>query len=133
MQTAPSRTPFILAALGAGLASVYWAGLTLLIASSVASGSLSPTQVILPLVLVALYALRGFQLFKGDPAAARRILWLHGLGGVMALIAAFSGTGVIVALQGVKLVIHAFGGATALWALRASAAASGPMPVARYP
>ena len=133
METAPSRTPFILAGIAAALASLYWAGLTLLTLSSVAGGAVSPTQVILPVVLIALYAWRGVQLFKGDPAAARKILWLHGLGGIMALIGAFSQTGLIVVLQGVKVAIHAFGVATALWAIRSSDAARVQAAVARYP
>ncbi len=133
METVPNRTPFILAGVAAALASLYWAGLTLLILSSVAGGAVSPTQVILPLVLIALYAWRGVQLFKGDPAAARKILWLHGLGGIMALIGAFSQTGLIVVLQGVKVAIHAFGVATALWAIRTSDAGRLHAAVARYP
>jgi len=133
MEAAPNRTPFILAGIGALLASVYWAGLTLLILSSVAGGAVSPTQVILPVVLIALYGWRGVQLFKGDPAAARRILWLHGLGVIMALIGAASGSGLIVVLQGVKLAIHVFGLATAWWAIRTSDAARLQTAVARYP
>jgi hypothetical protein len=133
METTPNRTPFILAGIAAVLASLYWAGLTLLILVSVAGGAVSPTQVILPVVLILLYAWRGVQLFKGDPAAARRILWLHGLGGIMALIGAFSQTGLIVVLQGVKVVIHVFGVATALWAIRTSDASRLQAAVARYP
>jgi len=113
-----NRTPFILAGVGALLASVYWAGLTLLIGVGVASGSVSSMQVILPIVLIVLYALRGFQLFKGDPTAARRILWLHGVGGVMAVIQIASGSTLLVVLQSIKLLIHIFGGVTALLAQR---------------
>jgi hypothetical protein len=130
MHTPPSRTPFVLAAIGAGLAALFWAGWTLLLASSGASGP-SPTQVILPIVLVVLYGWRGFRLLQGDPTAARSLLWLHGLGGVMAAIGIANG-GMLGVIQGVKLVIHVFGGLTALWALRAHAATAA-VPVARYP
>ncbi len=119
--TPMNRTPFILAAVGAGLASGYWALLTLLIVFGVASGSVSGFHVVLPCVLIGLYALRGYQLFKGDPAAAKRILWLHGVGGVMALIQIFSGGTLIMVLQGIKLVIHVFGALTAYLAARAYA------------
>lgn len=116
-----NRTPFILAGIGAGLASAYWAALTLLIGFGVAAGSVSAFQVILPCVLIALYALRGFQLLKGDPNAAKRVLWLHGVGGVMALLQIFSGSTLLVVLQGIKFGIHIFGGVTAYMAGRAFA------------
>jgi hypothetical protein len=118
---AVNRTPFVLAAVGAGLASVYWAALTLLIGLGVALGSGSVTQVIVPGILIVLYAMRGWQIFKGDPNAARRILWLHGVGGVVAIMQMMQGSGLLVALQGVKVVIHVFGGVTAYLAQRAYA------------
>ena len=94
-QSAPpeNRTMFVLAAIGAGLASVYWAGLTLLIGLGAAMGSASMVQVILPIVLIVLYAVRGLQIFKGDRAAARRILWLHGLGCIAAFMQIAAGGG----------------------------------------
>jgi hypothetical protein len=120
MSATTNRGPFILAAVGAWLASAYWAALTLLIGLGAAIGTTSPAQIVLPCVLIVLYAVRGLQLFKGDPNAARRILWLHGIGGLAAIVYMASGGGFIVALQGVKLLIHVFGGITAYLALRAA-------------
>ncbi|AKU97603.1 hypothetical protein AKJ09_04267 [Labilithrix luteola] len=114
-----NRTPVILAAVGAGLASLYWAGLTLLIGLAAASGAGSTFQVILPCVLIGLYALRGFQLVKGDPLAAKRLLWLHGMGGAMAVLQIANGGAFLVVLQSIKLVIHVFGAVTAHFAQRA--------------
>jgi hypothetical protein len=115
------RGPFVLAAVGAWLASAYWAALTLLLGVGIAVGSVSGVQVILPCVLIALYAWRGVQLFRGDPAAARRLMWLHGFGGVAALMQiASGGGGFIVVLQGLKIAIHVFGGVTSYMALRAA-------------
>jgi hypothetical protein len=113
-----NRTPFILAAVGAGLASLYWAAMTLLIGLGAALGTGSGVQVILPIVLIVLYAVRGYQLFQGDPSAARRILWLHGVGGAAALLQMLQIGGFFGALQGVKILIHIFGGVTAYLALR---------------
>jgi hypothetical protein len=120
MPGSASRAPFILAAVGAWLASAYWAGLTLLVGVGAAFGNASPAQIVLPCVLIVLYALRGFQLSKGNPYAARRILWLHAIGGFAAIVYMASGAGFIVALQAVKLLIHIFGGVTAFLAVRAS-------------
>lgn len=120
-QVASERLLFLLAAGGAILASLYWAALTLLIGLAAAFGSLSPAQLVLPCVLIALYAYRGFQLFKGDPNAAKRILWLHGAGGVVAIFQMAAGGGMLLlALQGTKVAIHIFGAVTAYLALRAS-------------
>ena len=109
----PSRTPFILAGIGALAASAYWALLTLLIGVGVSGGGVSPTRIILPIVLIGLYAVRGVQIFRGDARAAASILWLHGVGGVMAVIQMASGDPVLIALNAVKLLIHIFGGVTA--------------------
>jgi hypothetical protein len=116
---APNRRLFVLAAIGAGLASVYWAALTLLLGFGAASGSTSGTQVILPCVLVVLYAVRGFKILSGDRKAARGILWLHGLGALMAVMRLLAGNPITVALQTVKIAIHIFGGVTAYLAQRA--------------
>ena len=80
---------------------------------------MSATQIILPAVLIGLYAVRGFQIFKGDPAAARRVLWLHGIGGIVALVQMFSGGALLIVLQGFKVAIHGFGAVTAYLAGRA--------------
>src|SRR5262245_5748909 len=69
-----NRTMFVLAAVGAWLASAYWAALTLLIGLSVALGSGSLTSIFLPCILIGLYAVRGFQIIKGDSQAATRIV-----------------------------------------------------------
>jgi hypothetical protein len=117
-----NRTPFLLAAVGAWLASAYWAVMTALLGLGAVMGSGSGTQIILPVVLIGLYAVRGFQILKGDPAAARRILWLHGIGAVAALVQAFGsfalGSALVGALQGMKVVINLFGGITAYYAVR---------------
>lgn len=110
--------PVVLAAVGAGLASLYWAGLTLLIGLAAAGGATSTYQVLLPCVLIGLYALRGFQLLKGDPNAAKRLLWLHGMGGAMAVLQIANGGAFFVVLQSIKLVIHIFGAITAHFAQR---------------
>ena len=112
------RTAFILAGIGAAFASLYWAGLTALLAFGVSAGRISGTQLILPCVLIGLYAVRSFQIFKGDPTAAKKVLWLHGVGGALALFQMFSGTPVLMVFQGIKVVIHLFGGVTAYLAQR---------------
>jgi hypothetical protein len=114
-----NRTPFLLAAAGAWLASAYWAVLTLLIALRVTAGAGSATSLVLPFILIGLYAVRGYQLYKGDRRAAARILWLHGVGAVVAVFQAMSG--MLVVMQVIKVAIHVFGGVTALLALRALA------------
>jgi hypothetical protein len=119
-----TRGPFLLAAIGAWLAGAYWAAITLLLMLGVAAGSVSGAQIILPVVLIVLYALRGYQLFNGDPAAARRILWLHVVGGIAATLQMMSGNVILVALNGVKILIHIFGGVTAWMAQRAYARGS---------
>lgn len=118
-----SKTPFILAAVGAWLAAGYWGLMTALLALGAFLGTTSGAQVILPCVLIALYAFRGFQLLKGDPAAARRILWLHGVGALVAMLQAggsvMTGAIVLAGLQALKVVINVFGGITAYLAMRA--------------
>jgi hypothetical protein len=114
------RTPFVLAAIGAGLASAYWALLTLLIGAGVSAGGGSPAQLILPVVLIGLYAFRGLKVWRGDANAARSLLWLHGLGGVVAVMQAMALSGLMATLQGMKLLIHVFGGVTAFLAVRAA-------------
>jgi hypothetical protein len=110
-----------LAGSGACLASVYWAALTLLLGFGVAKGSVSGTRIVFPLILIVLYALRGVQIFKGDVAAARRVLWLHAVGGVFAVVQMASGNIFLMVLQGIKVATHIFGGATAYLAYRSAA------------
>jgi hypothetical protein len=114
----PNRTLFMLAAVGAGLASLYWAALTALMALGAAAGSLPTSRIVVPCILIVLYAHRGYLILKGDAGAARRILWLHGLGMVMAVTQMASGNPVVLLLHGVKIAIHLFGGITAFLAQR---------------
>src|SRR4051812_3604084 len=81
-----NRTMFILAAVGAWFASVYWAILTLLAVIGAAMGGGSFIQVILPCYLIAMYAIRGFQIVKGDPVAAQKIVLLHVVGAIFAVL-----------------------------------------------
>jgi hypothetical protein len=107
----------MLAGLGAGLASLYWAGMTLLILVGTLAGSTSVVQLILPVVLIGLYAARAFQMLRGDVGAARSIVFLHAFGGLMAVLS-MAGGGIVMVLQGIKLLIHIFGGVTAFLASR---------------
>ncbi len=113
------RTFPILGAVGAWLASGYWAVLTLLIGIGAASGAGSGMQVIIPCVLIGLYAWRGIQLFKGDPTAAKSLLWLHGMGAVMAVFQIFSGNVIVIVLYVMKMLVHVFGAVMAYLAQRA--------------
>jgi hypothetical protein len=117
-----NRGAFVLAAIGAWFAGVYWAAITLLLVMGMAVGSVSGMQLVLPCVLIGLYAVRGFQIFNGDPNAARRIIWLHGVGCIAALLQVTQGHGLLVFLQGFKVVVHIFGGITAYMALRGAGA-----------
>jgi hypothetical protein len=111
--------PFVLAAIGAWITAIYWAAVTLIIGLGVALGSGSFMNFIMPCVLIGLYALRGFQIFKGDPRAAQRIIWLHGIGCISALsqVAAATST-FVVGMQVIKIVINILGGVAAFYAYR---------------
>ncbi len=109
----PARTLFVLAGIGALGASLYWAALTLLLGMN---DDVSPIRMILPIVLIGLYAMRGFQSFKGNPTALDSLLWLHGIGALMAVMNLGSEVAV---LYGIKLAIHVFGAITAFLAQRA--------------
>ncbi|HMY16523.1 MAG TPA: hypothetical protein PKA58_09400 [Polyangium sp.] len=122
-----ARRPFVLAAIGAGLASLYWAGLTALIAFAVAVGPLKGTELILPFVLIGLYAWRGSQILKGDPNAARSVLYLHVFGGLTAVFQIVTGGPLMWVLQGIKLVIHIFGSITAHQASKAPRLSTAPL------
>lgn len=115
-----NRRPFVLAAIGAWLAALYWLGMTLLLGAAVASGGLGPAQLILPFVLIGLYAHRGWRLYNADPRMIRSILMLHGLGifaSIMQITAAKNE--VVTIMNGVKIAIHVFGMITAFLAKRA--------------
>ena len=109
-----SRRPFVLAAVASGLTSAYWSVLTLLILIGAGSADLSPVQVVLPLILIFLYAQRAMRVFNGDRSAANRLIGLHLIGGLMTVMRLAAG-GFIV-LYVIKLVIHIFGALTAYWA-----------------
>jgi len=118
--TAPvvNRTPFVLAAVGAWCAAGYWALMTLFLGLGVMTGSGSGVGLIFPVILIGLYASRGLQIFRGDPSAVRRILWLHGIGAIAAISQAAQSQGLVAGLQGLKVVINLCGLAAAFWAFR---------------
>lgn len=115
-----NRTPFILAAVGAGLTSLYWAALALLTGVAANAGNVSPVQAILPVILIGLYAYRGFQVFQGQPNAAKTLLWLHGVGAVVSVMRMMSGDVVVIVLYGIKIGLHVFGAAMAYWATQST-------------
>jgi hypothetical protein len=121
-----TRGPFLLAGIAALLAAAYWGVLALLILLGVYAGSVSGFRMFFPALLVVLYVMRGLQLFKGDPAAAKRLIWLHAVGAVVAFVQIFEGAGFIVVLLGVKVAINVFGAITAYLAVRAYERALGP-------
>jgi hypothetical protein len=111
---APERKKaLVLAGIGAWLASAYWAAITLLLMLSVAARPAGGAQLLMPVFLVGIYAVRGYQMFMGDVSAARRILWIHGVGGVLAAVQVAEGAGMVMVLHAVKVLIHVFGGAAA--------------------
>ena len=136
-EPAPAAPPtgnrffFMLAAAGAGFAALYWAALTALTAVGVAAGAGNAAQVIVPCVLIALYAYRGFQLLRGDVAAARRLMLLHVVGSIVTVVQIVMGhgDGIMVVLQGIKVAINVFGGIAAFLAVRSvSTAPAGYRP-----
>lgn len=134
-QGRPSRTPFILAGIGAVVASAYWAAVT--VALWTASASRFGFHVVIPCVLMGLCAVRGFQVLKGDFAAAKKLLWIHCLAGalVLTLFEVVSGGTLFIVLQGVRFdlngkvvggAIHVFGALTAYVVARRA-----PAPIQR--
>ena len=109
----PSRTAFVLAAVGAWSASVYWAGMALLLFGAQVAGP----QAILTVVLVGLYGFRGFQVIKGDVQAAQRLILLHAFGAFAAaaqiFVSSAASLSYFVALQAIKVAINIFGAVTA--------------------
>ena len=122
---APNRTLFILAGVGALLACAYWAGMTLLIGLGMATGTGSAVNLFFPVILIVLYAVRGLQILKGDVSATRRILWLHVVGGVAAVVQMMMGNVIVIALNVIKVCIHVFGAITAMLATRSANGARG--------
>lgn len=111
----PNRTPFIMAGVGAFAASAYWAILTLLLGFAALTNGASGAQVIMPVILIVLYAYRGVNVMRGDARSARSLLALHAIGGIFAAIQIVTGGGgaIVVFLQALKVAIHIFGGITA--------------------
>jgi hypothetical protein len=118
MQRISNHTSFVVAAAVAVLTSLYWAGLAFLVGVASSVGDASPAELIVPIILIGLYAFRGFQVFQGDPAAARSLLWLHGIGGLIGVMRMFGGDPVTLVLYGIKVVLHVAGAGTAYWALQ---------------
>lgn len=108
------RGRLLQAAIVAWLASAYWALMTALISMGVAFGSASGSALLFPVVLIGLYAYRGYQVFKGDQAAATGLLVLHGVGGAVSIFQLFTGDPVVTALTAVKVAIHVAGCITAV-------------------
>lgn len=119
------RRPFVIAAIGAWLAAAYWLVMTALLGLGMAAGKIGGSQIILPLVLIAMYAHRGYRLFRADAAMVRSIIVLHVLGMVAAVLQInATKNDVIFTMNAVKIGIHIFGVVGALLAKRAIKAAS---------
>ena len=114
----PSRSAFVLAAIGGWAAAAYWAALTFLIFTGVAAGAVSPVQIILPAILIALYAYRGWETFRGNPSAASGLMWLHILGAGLTIVQLVMGISFWPTVQVIKIVVHVFGAVTAFLARR---------------
>jgi hypothetical protein len=117
---AETRGPFYLAGIAALFASGYWALLTVLTIFGAYAGTVSGFRVIMPIVLVALYAMRGMALFKGDAVAAKRLIGLHIVGAIVAVLQVFTTGGFFVVLFGAKVAINVFGAITAYLAVKAN-------------
>jgi len=118
-QAESKRKLFRLAGIGAGLAGGYWALIGAGMALGSASGSISAGSLFAPVLAIAFYGSRAYRIFKGDAGSAvRDLVWLHAIGLIAAAIRMFSGSTLLIALQGVKIAIHIFGGVTAYLAKR---------------
>ncbi len=106
-----------LAAIGGFAAAGYWALYTFLLG---ASGQ-STAQLVLPFILIGLYAYRGYQLLQGNITAANNLMWLHGIGAAVAIYQLTTAVGSPL-LDGVKIAIHLFGFVTALLVIQKSRA-----------
>ena len=115
-----AKRALLLAAVGAFLASGYWAVVALLLRAAATTHGSSGPRLIVPIVLIAIYAVRGYQMLTGDVGAARRIVWVHGVGGAFAILQMAGGVPFVVVLNGVKVLIHIFGGVMAWRAVRES-------------
>jgi hypothetical protein len=124
-----NRTPFIIAAVGSWLASAYWALLTALtFLTAITGGELSGFRALLPLVLIVLYAVRGFGALRGDPRSLNSLTWLHGIGAVATLINSRDLSGLALGLNAVKIAINLFGAVSAFMAMRTLQTPNRPPP-----
>lgn len=118
-QAESNRKLFLLAGIGAALAGGYWALVGAVVALGSASGAFSAGSLFPPLLAIAFYGSRAYRIFKGDAASAvRDLVWLHAIGLIAVAIRMFSGSTLLMALQGVKIAIHIFGGVAAYLAKR---------------
>ena len=123
-----NRTPMIVAAVASWLASAYWALLTVLTFLASITGEISGIRALLPLVLIVLYAVRGFGAFRGDPRSLTSLTWLHGIGAVATLINSRSLSGLSLGLNAVKIAINLLGAVTAYMAMRSLQTPNRPPP-----
>ena len=115
---ARTKTLFFFAGGAAWLAAVWWAVVAAVTLFAVSAGNITPLFLVLPLFLVVAYAVRGAQIMKGDVRAAQRILLLHAVGAVAAILQLSSRRDIVVILNGVKVAIHLLGIGSAYWARR---------------
>ena len=108
-----------MASLASGITSLYWLALTGLIGLAVSGGGASPGELLVPIILIGLYAVRAVQIWKGNPTALVSALWLHGIGGLMSIVQMAKGDAIVLVLYGIKLLIHVAGGVTAFVARKA--------------
>jgi hypothetical protein len=103
----------VMTTVGAVLAALYWGTLGVLNATGKLYG-VKPDgfQMFLPFVLVVLYAMRGYKVFEGDHRSARNLMWLHGVGGVLAIVQIAMGMlpTFVIGLYAAKVAIHIIGG-----------------------
>ncbi len=119
----PTRTVFVLAAIGAALAALFWGALLALLFLGMKGGAkVEGLQLIMPVILVVLYGMRAFAVYNGDRNAAKRLMFLHGLGILASIfqISQFpaSAGAMLTMLYGFKIAVHVFGGVTAYLASR---------------
>ena len=86
----------------------------LLAAGKLYGGAIESYQLVMPIVLVALYAMRAYRVYTGDLRSARNLAWLHALGAIVAVVNIVQfNTPIITVLYGIKVVVHVVGGVPA--------------------
>ena len=86
----------------------------------VASGAATVPSILMSSVLIVLFTLRGFQLWRGDRSAAKKILFLHAAD-VIGLAQIFLGGSVLVTiLVSIKVALHVFGAIAAYLSMKAT-------------